>query len=177
MFKKWFYNKKDKSGSAASAKDAANFQKKKLQLPKGFAKQVIELEIQCERLDATKDHVNLLMDLYTVSHSIVILLQTAIEYYNFQTDVENQQFFQMKLQNLLNRHDIQTVAGIEDNQSNLQKLMDYNSGKHGKLTRTMSMQEKRVSILLYKTIKDKQIQRNRLEDTLKLQAYNHEKQN
>ena len=55
------------------------------------------------------------MDLYTVSHSIVILLQTAIEYYNFQTDVENQQFFQMKLQNLLNRHDIQTVAGIEDN--------------------------------------------------------------
>ena len=42
MFKKWFYNKKDKS---AASKDAENFQKKKLQLPKGFAKQVIELEI------------------------------------------------------------------------------------------------------------------------------------
>ena len=52
----------------------------------------------------------------------------------------------MKLQNLLNRHDIQTVAGIEDNESNLEKLMEHNSGKHGKITRTMSMQEKRVSV-------------------------------
>ncbi len=35
-------------------------------LPQGFAQSVIKLEIQCERPDATKDHVNKLVDLYTV---------------------------------------------------------------------------------------------------------------
>ncbi len=108
MFKKWFSSKKGtgKTAASASAKQGDDFQKRKISLPKGFAKQVIELEIQCERPDATKDHVNLLMDLYTVSRLRHDQLQTAIEYYNYQTDIENQQFFQMKLQNLLNRHDI-----------------------------------------------------------------------
>ena len=41
--------------------------KKNVNLPKKFAQQVIELEIQCERPDATKEHVKKLMDLYTVS--------------------------------------------------------------------------------------------------------------
>jgi len=36
-------------------------------LPRNFAKKVIDLEIQCERPDVTRDHVNSLMDLYTVS--------------------------------------------------------------------------------------------------------------
>ncbi len=42
-------------------------------LPQGFAQSVIKLEIQCERPDATKEHVNKLVDLYTVTLSIYIL--------------------------------------------------------------------------------------------------------
>lgn len=57
-------------------------------LPKNFAQQVIELEIQCDRPEATKEHVKKLMDLYTV-HLFNLILQTAIEYYNCNSDTDN----------------------------------------------------------------------------------------
>lgn len=81
MFKKWFSKKdKEKEEQALAMKSksektiitpqlpSANLKiKKKMALPRNFAKKVIDLEIQCERPDVTKEHVNTLMDLYTVS--------------------------------------------------------------------------------------------------------------
>lgn len=44
-----------------------------------FAQKLINLEIQVDRPDFTKEHVNSLMDLYTI----------AIEHYNYTNDFDN----------------------------------------------------------------------------------------
>ena len=43
--------------------------KKKLSLPKNFARSIIDLENVCERPDVTMKQLNELMDLYTVSNT------------------------------------------------------------------------------------------------------------
>ena len=48
-------------------------------LPKNFAQKIIELEIQCEKDDCSKEDIDELMNLFT----------RAIEYYNLKADVEN----------------------------------------------------------------------------------------
>ena len=90
MFKRWFSSKKREEISQPHFRDLRSQQnqdlsgskqqrlhkdlqeiaklKKTMQLPKKFAQSVIELEIQCERPDATKEHVKKLMDLYTVNN-------------------------------------------------------------------------------------------------------------
>ena len=81
MFK-WFSKKKeekpaeefnDEKPSARPPKSSLRI-KKRMTLPRHFAKKVIDLELQCGRGDVTKDNVNSLMDLYTVNHLINILL-------------------------------------------------------------------------------------------------------
>jgi len=37
------------------------------QLPENFAQRMINLEMHCEKSDSSPDHINQLMDLYTVS--------------------------------------------------------------------------------------------------------------
>ena len=87
MFK-WLFKKKEDS-SVTTSDDLKAMQhskiqkqlrlKKRMDLPRNFAKKVIDLELQCERPDVTKDNVNSLMDLYTL----------AIEYYNSVSDFDN----------------------------------------------------------------------------------------
>ena len=51
-----------------SKKSEVNFKgQDEISLPTDFAKKLINLEIQVDRPDFTKEHVNELMDLYTVS--------------------------------------------------------------------------------------------------------------
>lgn len=58
-------------------------QKENKALPRDFALKIFNLEIQCEKPDATQEHMNELMDLYTM----------AIEYYNCTSDIDNQEYF------------------------------------------------------------------------------------
>ncbi len=71
---KWFTKKKEDTGDKShNEKKAAKSNlriKKRMSLPRNFAKKVIDLELQCERPDVTRDHINSLMDLYTVSFSL-----------------------------------------------------------------------------------------------------------
>jgi hypothetical protein len=91
---KWFTKKKDekekpktKSLARMSVPLASEPQirssnlkiKKKVVLPRNFAKKVIDLEIQCDRPDVTRDHINTLMDLYTVN-----FINYIIYFYNRQ---------------------------------------------------------------------------------------------
>eukprot|EP00347_Sterkiella_histriomuscorum_P022847 403336929 len=134
-------------------------QEQKIKLPVDFARQVIKLEIQCERPDAQKIHVNQLTDLYA----------NAIEYYNTKSDYSNQQFYQNKLQSLLTRNDIQTIAGIAEEEQEPEEFSDMLNGaaSRGFKQRSMTMQEKR----------DKQISKKKLNDALQLEIYNYEKEN
>lgn len=65
---KWFNKKREESlerEDRRKKKDDLRV-RKNMHLSKNFARKVIELENQIERPDATKWHINDLMDLYTV---------------------------------------------------------------------------------------------------------------
>jgi len=58
-----------------SKKSEVNFSgQDEISLPTDFAKKLINLEIQVDRPDFTKEHVNQLMDLYTVSSICKLLI-------------------------------------------------------------------------------------------------------
>jgi len=58
-----------------SKKSEVNFKgQDEISLPTDFAKKLINLEIQVDRPDFTKEHVNELMDLYTVSPICKLLI-------------------------------------------------------------------------------------------------------
>jgi hypothetical protein len=52
--------------------------KKKMNLPRNFAKKVIDLELLCDRLDVTRENVNSLMDVYTVKQIFFLLFLLII---------------------------------------------------------------------------------------------------
>ena len=69
---RWFSKKKYEGSRQQRGREGEVDQfglkaKKRSGLPRNFAKKVIDLELQCERPDTTRVHVNDLMDLYTVS--------------------------------------------------------------------------------------------------------------
>lgn len=87
-------------------RESANPFAKSEGLPENFAQKLISLEIQCDRPDATKAHLNSLMDLYTM----------AIEHYNLMGDDSNQEYFQGKLQRMLTESAAVQLINIEEGQ-------------------------------------------------------------
>ena len=77
--KKLFHKRKDSpsndshdSKSESPPKRGHLKLKQKLKLPKSFAKKVIDLENICDRPDVTMAQVKELMDLYTVTFTLII---------------------------------------------------------------------------------------------------------
>ncbi|CDW73600.1 UNKNOWN [Stylonychia lemnae] len=109
-----------------------NYQDEKVVLPKDFARQVIKLEIQCERPDAVKGHL-------------------AIEYYNTKGDYDNQTFYQNKMKAMMTKTEILTIAGITDDPEGTNESILYQKAEK---TRNMTLQQIREKQISKKKLND-----------------------